>query len=130
MNDGHKLTDCYAKTHFDWTVLSVMGDVEECDEEVSAEISSTFNICCDSELEQLMFIQPHMYSLAEKQNMCSNNVLQKVSPQLMWLAMVILLHKFTRLKLQSESDTMQGWKPQIIKDIFQAMDGCGSIQMG
>ena len=35
-HDNHKLADCYAKTHFDWTVLYVMGDVKEYAGEVSA----------------------------------------------------------------------------------------------
>ena len=54
-----------------------MVDVKDHDEEVSAEVSVTFNSCCDSELEELMFIQPHIYSPAEKQNMCSKNVILK-----------------------------------------------------
>ena len=42
--DNHKLADCYAKTYFDGTVLYVMGKIEELDEEVSSELSTTFNI--------------------------------------------------------------------------------------
>ena len=61
--DNHKLADCYAKHHFDGTVLHVMGNVEEIediDEEVSSELSPTFNTCCNSKIEELMFIQPCM----------------------------------------------------------------------
>ena len=39
-----------------------MGDVEEIDGEVSSEFSATSNICRDSEIEELLFIQPHMHS--------------------------------------------------------------------
>ena len=77
VRDNHQLANYYTKTHFDGTVLHVMGNVEEHDEEVSTELSATFNICCDSEPEELMFIQPHIYSPAEKQNMCSKNVILK-----------------------------------------------------
>ena len=45
--DNHKLADCYAKTHVDGTVLHVMGDVEEIDEEVTSELFVTYNICRD-----------------------------------------------------------------------------------
>ena len=38
-----------------------MGNIEEIDEEVSSESSVTFNICCDNELEELMFIQPYTH---------------------------------------------------------------------
>ena len=65
------------KVHSDGTVLHVMGDVKEIDEEVSSELSATSNICCDSELEDHMFIQPHMYSPEEKQSMGSTNVILK-----------------------------------------------------
>ena len=33
--DNNKLADYYAKSHFDGTVLHVMGDVKEHDEEMS-----------------------------------------------------------------------------------------------
>ena len=69
--DNHKLANCYAKHHFDGTVLHVIGNVEEIkeiDEEVSSELSATFNTCWDRELEELMFIQPHMHSPEEKQS--------------------------------------------------------------
>ena len=72
-----------------------MGNVKDIDEEVSSEFSATSNICCDSELEELMFIQPHMHSPKEKQNTYSKNVNLKhgcfwtFSSKLMLLAMAI-----------------------------------------
>ena len=48
-SDNHKLAGCYAKTHFDGTVLRIMGnvkEVKEIDEEVSSEFSAPFNIYC------------------------------------------------------------------------------------
>ena len=75
--DNHNLADCSIRRHLDGTVLYIMGDIKKCDEGVSAEFSSTFNICCYSELEELMLIQPHKCSSAEKQNMCSKNEILK-----------------------------------------------------
>ena len=92
-----------------------MGDVEETDEEVSSEFSATYtyNICRDSEIEELMLIHPYMNSPEEKQNMCFKNVILKT-----WLLLdsqpiddvmsnVDLLTKITKSKLHSESDVMQ-----------------------
>ena len=56
-HNNHKLVDRIAKTHYDGTVLHVMGgieeikEIEEIDEEVSSELSATFNTCYYIELE-------------------------------------------------------------------------------
>ena len=54
-----------------------MGDVEEIDEEVSSEFSAASNICRGSDMEELLFIQPHMHSPEEKQSMRSKYVIPK-----------------------------------------------------
>jgi hypothetical protein len=64
--DNHKLADCIARRHMDVTVLHIVGNIKECDEKVSAYFSTTFNICCDSELEELRFIQLHICSPLDK----------------------------------------------------------------
>merc|ERR1712194_354095 len=72
---GHKTADCYTNKHADGTVLHIMGDIEEIeneikdnnenDEDVSSKLSSDSNASCDTELEELMFIQPHIHSQGE-----------------------------------------------------------------
>ena len=113
-SNNHKLAGCIAKTYYDGTVLHIMGDVEEIDEEVSSKISAILNICCDSKLEELMFIQPHVHSPEEKQSACSKNLILKT-----WILLdsqstvdVIsngdLLTKINQVKLHPELDVMQG----------------------
>ena len=77
--NNHKLADCVARAHFDGTVLHVMGDTEEIDidEEVSSETTANFNMSCDNEIEELMFLQPHLHSPEEKQSVCSRNLILK-----------------------------------------------------
>ena len=73
---NHKTANCYVKRHYDRTVLHTMGKIEEIEEikesneDVSSELSSDFNTCCDIELEDLMFIQPHIHSPEEKSRVC------------------------------------------------------------
>ena len=64
--DNHKPAEYNVKTHFDGTVLHVMGNGKEHDKEVISELSANFNICCDNDLEELMFIYPHMHSPEKK----------------------------------------------------------------
>ena len=84
---GHKTANCYTNRHTDGTVLHTMGDIEEIeneveeinenDEDVSSKLSSDFNTSYDIELEELMFIQPHIHSQGEKQSVCSKNLILK-----------------------------------------------------
>ena len=80
---SHKTADCYANRHTDGTVLHTMGDIEEIKEfresndDGSSELSSDFNTFCNIELEELMFIQPHIHSPEEKQSVCSKNLILK-----------------------------------------------------
>ena len=64
-----------------------MGDIEEIeneieesnenDEDVSSKLSSDSNASYDIELEELMFIQPHIHSQGGKQSVCSKNLILK-----------------------------------------------------
>ena len=73
--------------HDDGTVLHTMGDIEEIEDEVeeinesnedvSPKLSSDFNTSYDVELEELMFIQPHIHSQGEKQRVCAKNLILK-----------------------------------------------------
>ena len=84
---GHKTADCYANKSADGTVFHIMGDIEkikdeseennENDEDVSSTFSSDLNASYDIELEELLFIQPHIHSQGEKQSVCSKNLVLK-----------------------------------------------------
>ena len=52
-------------------------EIRESNEDVSSEIYSDFNTCCDIELKELIFIQPHIHSPEEKQSVCSKNLILK-----------------------------------------------------
>ena len=89
----------------------------------------------DIELEELMFIQPHIHSQGEKQSVCSKNLILKT-----WILLASqstvdvisngdLLTKIHQVKTTLRVDTMQGRKPQTSGVICQDMDGCGSTQM-
>ena len=60
-----------------------MGDIEEIEQiresnnEVSSELSSDVNTYCDIELEELLFVQPHIHRPEEKQSVCSENLILK-----------------------------------------------------
>ena len=80
---------------------------------MSSELSADVNTCCDIELGELMFIQPHMHSLEENQSVCSEDLILKT-----WILVdsqstvdIVsngdLLTKSTKSKLHSESDAVQ-----------------------
>merc|ERR1712194_84399 len=68
-------------------LLRIMGDIEEIeneiednnenDEDVSSKLSSDSNASYNTEIEELMFIQPHIHSQGEKQSVCSKNLILK-----------------------------------------------------
>merc|ERR1712194_685966 len=68
-------------------LLRIMGDIEEIeneiednnenDEDVSSKLSSDSNASYNTEIEELMFIQPHIHSSEEKQSVCSKNLILK-----------------------------------------------------
>ena len=47
------------------------------DADLHGKLSSDSNASYDTELEDLMFIQPHIHSQGEKQRVCSKNLILK-----------------------------------------------------
>ena len=84
-----------------------MGDIEEIKDEVEeinesnedmgSKLSSDLNTSYDSELEELLFIQPHIHSQEEKHSVCSKNLILKT-----W----ILLHSQYKVDVISNGDLL------------------------
>ena len=113
-----------------------MNDVEEIkdiDGEVSSELSPTFNTCCTSELEELMFIQSHMHSPEEKQSVCSKNLILKTQILLYSQSTVDVVSNGNFLtKIHQVKTTLRirynaGFKTTNLEAICQSIVGCGSI---
>ena len=78
--DNHTVDRCVARRSADGTVLHMMGNIEEVEYEVCVQPDEpnshcgkfeTFDYYCGNELEELMFLQPHVSSPVGKPNMSS-----------------------------------------------------------